>query len=140
MSEPVFLAIKCPTCDKVRYLSSKAYVKGDTPKPSDFVPQDPNVPPPPDHNEAPPLCHECNSMMVPMPVPATAMADRPVETAEKPPLRLVSSQPRGPRPTSSAVETLFQPDADETLVNVFPGSKDGSLVAITTKRIVRISL
>lgn len=138
MSEPVFLAIKCPTCDKVRYMSSKAYVKGDVPKPSDFVPQDAGTPPPSDNFDAPPLCHECQSLMTPVPVPATAMTDE-VSEAAKPPLRLVSSQPRVAR-SSTSVETLFQPDPDETLVNVFPGSKDGSLVAITTKRIVRISL
>lgn len=132
MGESYFLAMWCPTCNKKRYQTIKAFEKdsGEIPLATDFKPVD-DAPEISDPGQLP-LCHECNSIMQ----PKLLQAAIPEETLEAPKRNNVKPFPI--RGNTNSVQTLFQVDADEQIANI-RDLKDG-LLLITTKRIIKVPL
>ena len=118
-----YIEIYCPTCNTVRFRSTRSFAQGDTPSPSDFIALAGD--PVPEGN-SPPICGSCHAICKARLVPDEDAEERPAPVER----RKVSEAP--------SVHTLFSVDGDEMIHTVKDGP--GYVTIITTKRVVRIKV
>jgi len=123
-----YMVAFCPHCSEPLYRSSKPMEPGQRGEPSDFQPINDTIPPP---EGDVPVCFECGGTL--KVVPEAMLKGR----QSKPKPATVTPMPRHTPGPAPALETLFECQEGEQIVNL---GKDeaGATIILTNRRIMKL--